>query len=314
MLPGDIIPMDPVASPQIPTGPGYAAQVKWDGVRMLAYVEEGRVRLINRKLRDHTRLYPEMAGLAHALKEKTVILDGEMVATGPDGVPTFAATLRRDLAGPRADTWHLARQWPATYMVFDLLWAGKENMMPYPWLERQEALAGICKPEGAVQLVKNFSDPCALLTAVREQGLEGIVVKKIDSPYLPGRKSRYWTKVKCRRRQNCVIGGYTVRDGELASLLVGAYVDGRLAYLGRVGAALPEKEKKELLRYLERIRQEHAPFFPPPSLDRAVQARTLWVEPQIPVTVEFSEWTEGLKLRAPAFAGFPAVAPESCRI
>lgn len=308
MLPATIVPMEPAAVREPFDDPAFLYQVKWDGVRLLAFSEGGTVHLQNRRLRLRDGFYPELDGLPRLLKKDGVVLDGEVVAFA-QGKPSFPLVLRREQVTSPARVRELLRSVPVTYLVFDLLYLGGEPLLKLPLHARQEKLACVLRPDGAIQLVESFPLGSKLFAAVKEQGLEGIVAKRRDSPYLPGAKSRDWLKVKVRRRQLCLVGGYSVKGKRLQSLLVGAWRGADLIYLGRVGTGLKAQEWDLLAKALEELAVPECPFAGCPQ-----SPSYRWVRPVLPVWVEFSEWTEDLHLRAPSVVGFARAGPEECRL
>lgn len=308
-----IPPMEPVAAPAVPAAGQWAFQLKWDGVRMIAFCRNGRVRLQNRRLRDRTAAYPELAeALAEAVRGDA-ILDGEVVVLAADR-PSFPRVMEREGAGGAAAA-ALARSLPATFVAFDLLYAGGSSLTDRPFWARQELLARQVRPGRRVLVAANHADGAALFQAAAERGWEGVVAKAPASPYLPGQRSRYWLKVKVRRRADCVVGGYTVAGNRLGALLVGLYAgwgqERGLIYVGRVGSGLTEALRRRLMEALPELAAAQPPFRNPPR-HRGWDCR--WVEPLLTVTVAFAEWTEDLKLRAPSLVGWSRVPPEECRL
>lgn len=322
-----IPPMEPVPVPppgeRPPPGhplidPAFAFQLKWDGVRMLAFLAGGRVRLQNRRLRDRTGVYPEFAGLGRLIAAREAILDGEVVVL-QDGRPSFPRVLERELvAGPAAAV-RAAGSRPAIFAAFDLLYLDGEDLTGRPWWARQELLRARAREDGGglVHLAGAFTDGLALWAAVEAQGLEGVVAKRRTSPYLPGRRSPHWAKVKVRRRLDCVLGGYTLSGGRVAALLAGLYRDTaggpsgspELIYIGRVGSGLSESLRDALAARLPALERRDSPFVNPPRLPVPVR----WVEPLVTMAVGFAEWSENLLLRAPSLAGFSSADPAACR-
>lgn len=289
-------------------------QVKWDGVRMLVFSSRGDYRLQGRRLKDKTRVYPELSGLPRELSAREAILDGEMVVM-INGKPSFAAILQRERTTTVDLIGRMARLNPIQYMIFDLLWLDGEDLRLQPLIARQEKLAKILPhqqlvlPGGAtLNLVEDFEDGPGLFRAVDEQGLEGIVAKVKDSPYLTGGKSRLWLKIKCRRRQLCVVGGFTLRDERFSALLLGVYTNEGLFYVGRAGSGLNGRELQLLTEWLPRLTRDQSPFCNP--VERGLQSN--WVEPQLVALVEFMEWTEAMHLRSPVIKGFTGDEPARC--
>lgn len=325
MLPDLIIPMEPRPWPEPFDSPRHLFQVKWDGVRMLAFVAAGAVRLQNRRLRDRTAQYPDLQALAAAVGDHEAVVDGEVVAF--DGHrPSFAVTLRRDLAasGDRA-VW-LARRHPVTFMAFDLLHLDGRDLRPEPLEARLSALdrllgggatggssgatGGSQAGGGVAVVVESFAGGRALFDAVVRANLEGVVAKARSSPYVAGKRSSYWLKFKHRRRQLCAVGGYIVSGGRPAALLMGAYAGDRFVYIGRVGSGLSERDRDLLAPVLAADRGP-CPFDPPPRLPPAARR---WVAPRLVAVVRFAEWTEGMRMRAPSLEGFSDQPPGACRL
>ncbi len=305
-----IKPMEPRSYPRPFASKNHRFQIKWDGVRMMAFVGQGGTRLQNRKLRDRSRQYPEILRLPALLHCRQAVLDGEMVVLHR-GKPSFPRIMERDLATRDTAIARLARVLPATYAVFDLLMLDGNDLTGCPWWERQARLREVLEPGPEVHLTENFEDGPALFQAVTALGLEGIVGKELDSPYLPGRKSRHWLKIKSRRCLLCVVGGYTRSGERVGALLVGAFRERELYYLGRVGSGLSERDLLALGEFFEGITTSTPPFVNPPHLAKGTFR---WVEPRLTVMVEFQEWTEDMKLRAPVVAGFSREPPGACEV
>ncbi|HHY93191.1 MAG TPA: DNA ligase [Firmicutes bacterium] len=307
MLPATIEPMEPTLVRAPFDDPEFAFQVKWDGVRLLSFVEHGRVRLQNRRLRSRDGFYPELDSLPRLLSCDEVVLDGEVVAF-QGGRPFFPLILRRELAGTPERVRRLQAEVPVAYLVFDLLYLKGRPLTRLPWEERQARLAEVLRPGGNVHRVENFSAGTALFQVVEGKGLEGVVAKRRSSLYVSG-KSRDWVKVKVRRRQLCLVGGYSAAAGRLQSLLVGAWQGADLLYLGRVGTGLSAREWEALAAALPDLTIPRCPFRNCPR-----SSDFYWVKPVLPVWVEYSEWTEQLHLRAPSLVGFARARPEECRL
>lgn len=310
------VPMEPVPHPGADDDPAWSAEVKWDGVRCIALVEGGRVRLWSRRLRERTDRFPELQALAGQLPPGRAVLDGELVVFR-EGRPSFPAVLQRDLVQGEGAARRRAEREPAVYMVFDLVEQGGRELASWPLERRQERLRAVLRSGGPAVPVESFPGAGArLMAAAAERGLEGVVLKRRDSPYRPGDRSGLWRKVKQRRRLLCAVGGYTVTGGRPGALLVGAHdPEGRLRYLGRAGSGLTEAELSAAAQVL---RPGPCPFDPVPDLRAERFARppdrVVWVEPQVTAWVEFAEWTEGLRLRHPVIKGFSLEPPGAARL
>ena len=280
----------------------WAFEIKWDGVRAIGFSAGGRLRLTSRSGRDITSQYPEVRGLAEALGTTEAVFDGEVVAF-EDGRPSFGALQRRMHVGSARTVARLARESPVAYVLFDLLWLDGHSLMERPYADRRAALLDLgLRGEHWQVPGHHVGDGDALLAASRAQGLEGIVAKRLDCPYTPGRRSPGWVKVKNVRRVSLVIGGWLPgergRSGRLGALCVGYYEDGALKYAGRVGTGFNEAELDRLGRLLEPLAADASPFTgrQPPK-----QARH--VRPELVCDVEFVEWTHTRTLRAPSYKG-----------
>ncbi len=293
-----IQPMEPLSSKVPPGGSAYIYQIKWDGVRILALVEDRRVILKNRRGKARTEQYPELQRTAELVKAGNAVLDGEVIALA-GGKPSFARVVRRDFCRREGTIRALQRQIPCTYCLFDLLYLEGADLTGLPIEERQRLLHGVVETALPLYLNKNFQDGDALYKEVEEAGLEGIVAKKKGSPYRGGWKSVEWLKIKPRQRLLCVIGGLTMPRGSVGALLLGAYRDAELLYIGKAGSGL---KGEELLLLREYAWQDQAPE---PSFSNPPRERDLlWLKPRLTVQVEFAEWTADLRLRAPVVIGF----------
>jgi len=288
----------------LPVGPLWAYEIKWDGVRTIAFAGPDGLRLQSRSLRDVTAQYPEVAGVG-GLGEGTV-LDGEIVAFDEDGRPSFERLQSRINLASRLDVVRRQGEIPVVFMVFDLLRLDGRDLTAEPYSDRRRQLEDLAANAASIQVPRHHvGDGPALLEATRQQGLEGLVAKRVDSPYLPGRRTRTWLKVKNFRRQELVVGGWLPgqggRSGRIGALLVGHYEDGRLRFAGRVGTGFDDAELARLDSRLAPLVRPDCPFVPePPAL---VRRSARWVDPVVVVEVAFSEWTSGGTLRAPSYKG-----------
>lgn len=285
---------------------GY--EVKWDGVRALLWSDWGHVRIQSRTQRDITDRYPEVRQIGRALGSRELLLDGELVAFGDDGRPSFERLQRRMHVASEAAVRRAARATPVTYLAFDVLHADGRSLLDVPYEERRALLESLGLDGPAWKAPRYHRvDGRALLAATREQGLEGIVAKRLDSRYEPGRRSGAWRKLRNRLREELVVGGWMDgergRTGKVGSLLVGdrATPDGPLVYAGRVGSGLTGEMLDELQRRLPPLELARPPFHTAsgPRLPR----RAHWVEPVLVADVEYSERTREGTLRQPVFKG-----------
>ena len=305
MFNSDIKPMEPQLRSQPFDSQQHIFQVKWDGVRILAFVSKDRVRLQNRKLNDRTMQYPELSSLTGQINCREVILDGEMIAL-KEGIPSFSRILKRDLA---AGSHTPSKQVPVIYMVFDVLYYNGIDLTAFPWEERDRRLKEILIPSENVQITDSVPDRgIDLYQAVLEQGLEGIVAKDRTSPYIIGGKTSYWQKIKPRKDMNCIVGGYILENNRLKSLLIGAYHKNKLRFLGKTGSGLSQQTSEELMAAFPNLKINECPFAPEPKK----QSNWHWVKPVLTIKVEYMEFTSQMQLRQPSIKGFTKIAPEEC--
>lgn len=267
----------------------------------------------SRRLRERTALFPELDGLGAIFGAKRTVLDGEIIVLR-QGKPSFSGILERDVSG--APDPRKVRNTPATLMIFDILEYGDRTLYGAPIQDRLDLLTTLVPPAESWQVVASFpgtSGP-GLFGAVEREGLEGVVAKRLGSGYSPGTRSRDWLKIKRKQRMLAVICGYTDPAGRSGGLLLGAYSEGRLMFIGRVGSGISGADLAVLKGYLEPAR---CPFDYTPNLrDRfsGPPGPVTWTEPRVTVLVEFTEWTDDQKLRDPVVIGFSKEPPEAAQI
>jgi len=288
----------------------WAYEIKWDGVRAIAYSEPGRLRFESRNHNDITAAYPELKPFNRALSSHSAILDGEIVAFDADGRPSFGRLQSRMHVRGESQAKRLAKEAPVAYIVFDLLWLDGHSLLHLPYAERRERLRALGLDGPSWQTPDHVAgNGAAVLAASLERGLEGVVAKRLDSAYEPGRRARTWLKIKNVRREDVVVGGWLPGEGRrregIGALLVGVPEDGRLRYAGRVGTGFTQAELTRLAQVLEQ--RETSPFGGGPQPPR----EAVFVEPTRVAEVEFTEWTSDGMLRHPSYKGLREEAPSS---
>jgi bifunctional non-homologous end joining protein LigD len=284
----------------------WAYELKWDGVRILAHVGQERVRLVGRSGIDATIAYPELARLTSALGGTTAVLDGEVAVIGPDGRSDFQALAPRMHVRSAARAHELAVRVPVTYVVFDVLAVDGRSTVALPYSQRREVLEGLLPNGPHWQVSPSFQGGGRdVLEASSRMGVEGIVAKRLDSPYRPGQRSGEWIKIKNLQTQEVVIGGYTVgdgrREGTFGSLLLGLPVPDGLTYVGAVGTGFDDAALDELSRQLRRLRRADSPFVG--GVDPRHVRAARWVEPQLVGEVAYGQWTADNRMRHPVWRG-----------
>jgi bifunctional non-homologous end joining protein LigD len=281
--------------------------MKWDGVRALAFVERGQVRLMSRTERDITVTYPELAGLGHATDRKQLLLDGEIVVFGPGGWPEFEALQSRMHVSSAAAARLLAGQNPVTYLVFDLLQLDGRPLFDEAYSDRRARLdaLGLAGPYWQTPPFFPGEDFPAVQAVSVEHGMEGVVAKRLNSKYLPGTRTDQWRKIKNKLRQEAVVAGYKPgqgnRTGQVGSLLVGVNDASGLVYAGHVGTGFSDQTLRMLGERLEPLRRSDSPFDGPVPPEHARTA--VWVEPRLVIEVAFDRWTRAGRMRAPVYKG-----------
>jgi DNA ligase D-like protein (predicted ligase) len=308
--PAGLRPMHPTAARELPADQGgWAFEPKWDGYRALGHVVAGDLALRSRNGVDMGGWFPELAGLAGALGDHGCVLDGEVVAFDGTGRPSFEALQQR--MGNRAGR---RRGAAVTYLVFDLLWLDGRLLTGLPYSERRRLLEELEAAGPSWQTVSSFPGAgTALLAATGEQGLEGVVAKRLTSTYLPGKRTRNWLKVKHYQRETFLVGGFVPDQDQVRSLLVGtADPDSprRLSFAGRIDAGLVPAARRRLGELLAPLVSDRSPFAEPPaallggrwSRPGPDDPAPVFVRPKLAVEVTFLGWEAG-RLRHAAYSG-----------
>lgn len=295
-------------------------ELKFDGYRAVAFVDDGKVRLISRNQNEFTHAYPELAVIADAVRGERVVLDGEICALDEQGRSSFSLMQQRTgLSGEGGRKIRNSRpEIPIVYYVFDLLYLDGYSLLRVNLDERKRVLREILRDTDMVRYSDHFDDGIALYDAARDRQLEGIVAKKRNSCYVE-KRSREWLKVKITHTAECVIGGYTDPKGtreHFGSIVLGQYDDrGRLIHVGQAGSGFTDKSHADMWKKLNAITTKKNPFATKVESTR----RTQWVEPKLVAQIKFTEWTHAgesgsVKMRAPVFLGLRIdKKPEQCK-
>jgi len=305
---GGIVPMMATAASTLPADDdGWAHELKWDGVRALAYVDghDRTVRLESRNLNDVTARYPEIQPLASDCPGHRFVLDGEIVAFDDDGRPSFSRLQpRMHLTGERQVAQRMVDT-PVVFLLFDVLHIDGESTRSLPWTERRALLEGLeLKGPNWQTPVAHVGSGEAVLSASKAGGLEGVVAKRTTSRYDPGRRSKEWLKIKNTCRQEFVVAGWLPgagnRSGRIGALLVGYYDEpgGALRFAGKVGTGFTDAELTRLGSTFEPLARTTSPF-----ADKVPYREARYLAPELVAEVEFTEWTHTATLRHPSYKG-----------
>ncbi|MFU8870971.1 non-homologous end-joining DNA ligase [Micromonospora sp. SL4-19] len=281
---------------QLPAGAGWAYEFKWDGVRALADISHGDHHLYARSGVEITTAYPELITLAEQVDD--ALLDGEVVLFNELGQPSFTALAERMHVRNPAKAARLAAAAPVTYMIFDLLRLRGEDLTGRPYRERRATLESLGLGAARWAVPPAFADGLATYEAASENGLEGVMAKRVDAAYRPGVRSPDWVKVKLEVTGDFVVGGWRPGARKIGGLLVGVpRPDGRLTYRGRVGGGIGAALERDLLRELEPLRTGASSFAG--DVPREDARGAIWVTPQVVVEVKYGQRTPDGRLRFP---------------
>lgn len=293
--------------------PDWLFEIKWDGYRAVAFIENGKLRLVSRNQNELTARYPELKDLPKAIHGRNAIVDGEVVALDNKGRPSFSLMQQRTGFRPGGKRGPVNAAVPVLYFAFDLLYLDGYDWRRVPLEARKEKLKSILVAGDSLRYSDHYEQQGkALFELAREKGLEGILAKKRECPYQE-RRSSDWLKIKIRHEIECVIGGYTEPEGtrpHFGSIVLGLYdKKGRLIHVGQAGSGFTQKSLAEIWKLLKARETKQNPFYGEVEALRKVH----WVKPDLIAQIEFSEWTggeesgkiagTGPKLRAPVFLG-----------
>src|SRR5580698_373229 len=300
-MPESIRPALATLSQSPPTdSPDYLYEIKFDGIRTLAFIDAGTTKLFARSGRDISREYPELAALAKRVAARQAILDSEIVVLAPDGRSSFQRLQSRfGVQGPSKELQHQA---PPTLYLFDLLYCDGYDLRRTPLIERKKLLTQIVRVTDQVRISEHHTgEGRALFAVAMQKGLEGIIGKRAHSGYPDGRSTE-WLKFKGVQEIDGVIGGWTAPRGSrefFGSLLVGLYDGSELKFTGGVGTGFTRESEKSIYEKLKKLAMPRCPFTPEPRTKEEAH----WVAPKLVARVGYAEWTSDRQLRQPRFLG-----------
>ncbi len=313
-MPAAIEPMKAMLAERVPRGEEWLCEVKWDGVRAVAFLDNEEVRLQSRSGLRCERQYPELAVMPHHIAASRAVLDGEIAVLDAKGVSQFHLIQPRIANTDPNTIAHLVRSTPVIYFAFDLLYLEGYDLRGVALDKRRELLLRVLTTGPSIRISDAFPGAGEeLLEAARENGLEGIVAKHARSTY-ESRRSREWLKIKIVSEQEFVIGGFTEPQGDrdyFGALVLGVHQEGELRWVGNVGTGFDQKLLAGLHARLEPLIVQTCPFAERPKPDRGIT----WVKPELVCQVKYANWTPDDRLRAPVFVGLreDKAAPEVLR-
>ncbi len=282
--------MEPVSVPDVTTGEGFIHQIKWDGIRGVSVLQNGGITLYTKKGGICTAAFPELLTLPAQLGAKQAVLDGEIVVFADSG-PSFYNVLRRSLTKSEAAIKRASEQYPARYIIFDILFLNGEDLRGNPLSDRQRILRKHFKGTPTAALTDSFENGEALFELMRKKNMEGIVSKRLDSRYTAGKRHGDWFKTKVLKKLLCVVTGIHLKNSLPASLALGVYRGGELIGVGAVSSGLNQSDWAQLKEYMESEKTDE-------------QKDVVWVNPRLTCWVRFAEWTDHMTLRHPVLLGF----------
>jgi bifunctional non-homologous end joining protein LigD len=301
-MPAAVEPMKATLADKPPRGDDWLFEVKWDGVRAIAFIDHEELRLQSRTGIRCERQYPELAVIPHQVDGQQAVLDGEIAVLDDKGVSRFHLIQPRIANTDPNSIAHLVRSTPVVYFVFDLLYLDGYDVRGVPLSERRKLLEEIVEPNGVLRISDAFPGAGEeLLVAAREHGLEGILAKHASSVY-ESKRSRDWYKIKINTEQEFVIGGFTEPQGDrqyFGALVLGVYDGGDLRWVGNVGTGFDHKMLKSIHEQLQPLMTKTCPFAERPNPDKGMT----WVRPELVCQVKYLSWTQDGRLRAPVFEG-----------
>lgn len=283
--------------------PGWFYEIKWDGYRAVAMINKGKVSLISRNNKSFNEKFYPVVG---ALKKWDInaVIDGEVVVLDKKGIANFGAL----------QNWRSEADGDLFYYVFDIMWLNGYSLKHLPLIKRKEILKETLPEENIIRLSESFDATATeFLESVAKLGMEGIMAKKEDSLYIEGDRTREWLKIKANKRHEVVIGGFTQNEGSaktFSSLLVGAFDNGRLDYMGKIGTGFNDKTQKEIMAKMKKLVTEKVPFTETPDVEKPSRfrpnppkAKVTWIKPQLVCEVSYTEITSDGVMRHPSFEG-----------
>jgi bifunctional non-homologous end joining protein LigD len=299
-MPAAIVPMKATLIDKPPRGEEWLFEIKWDGVRAIAFVDREQVRLLSRTGHWCEKQYPELSVIHHSLAAESAILDAEIAMLDEKGIARFAMIQPRIHQSDPNSIAHMARARPVTMFAFDLLYLDGYDLRQVDLGERKRLLEEILEPSPVLRISTSFPDAGEqLLEAARENGLEGIVAKHARSCY-ESRRSREWLKLKVNLRQEFIICGFTEGERDhFGALVLGVYDEGKLTWVGNVGTGFDNRSLAEVRRRLDPLTIPKQPF----AVNPKIPGEVTWVRPEVVCEVKFANWTPDARLRAPVFLG-----------
>jgi len=300
-----IQPMEPILNDHIMSSGEWIHQVKWDGIRGISYLDHGEFRVFTKKGLERTFFYPEIAHIKRLFSGHQAILDGEIVVLSQQGKPIFQHVLVRERVRSMEKVDYYARRYPVKYIVFDILSLNDQLLITEPLYKRKELLLTYLKQDQTIGITDDFSNGQKLLTLMKDKGWEGIVSKKQDSRYSPGKHHQDWYKTKIYKKMLTVVSGIQWKGDYPNALLLSIFKNQKLQYIGKASLGLKQQDFKLLKQYAGELQQNTAPF-----AKGGKWKDVTWLKPRLTCWVQYLEWSGDHLLRHPKIIGFSLQKPE----
>lgn len=300
-----MMPMSPILRNTIEEGSEWIHQVKWDGIRGLCYMENGRLRVFTKRGRERTGFYPELEVLSFSKKVSSLVLDGELVVLDSEGKPSFHLSLTRERLNSLQKTGLYASKYPAKYVLFDIIALNGQLLTSWPLTERSLLLKELIRPSANIALTDDFEDGHALFALMKEKGWEGIVSKRLMSFYSPGKNHTDWYKVKLVRKLLAAIAGITLKESFPNALILAVNRGDGWEYIGKAAVGLTHTHLALLKDVMNQLKSEKNPF----GIQHPDFKNALWIEINLTCWAGFLEWTQDGALRHPKILGFSDQPP-----
>jgi bifunctional non-homologous end joining protein LigD len=299
--------MEPILIPDIKAGEDWVHEIKWDGIRGLSYIRNGRFRLYTKRGNERTAFYPELSEITALLDAKQAVLDGEIVIFDNEGKPSFYSSLVRERVRDIKKVGHYTGLYPAKYILFDILELNGRDLTRTPLSERKRILKGAAGASGNITPTDSYPDGRALYELMKAKNWEGIVSKRKDSGYISGKAHNFWFKTKLSRKMLAVVGGIQWKSDLPNSLLLGVYRDDALVFAGKASLGLNQEQIYLLKVQAAGLRARECPFSKE-SLT-GVRGEFTWLDPVLTCWVRFMEFTGDGHMRQPKILDFSEAEP-----
>lgn len=301
-----IQPMEPISQPYVILSDDFIHQIKWDGIRGLSYIEKGSIRVFTKSGRERTGFYPELDEIPSLLKAKQAVLDGEIISLNDSGKPFFQLVQVRERVNDSSKVSYYAKKYPARYIVFDILMYDGKNLTHLPLKDRKAILSDVLRQSQNIAITDDFLNGEALFALMKEKSWEGIVSKRISSPYTGGKNHAHWYKTKMLKKLLAIVCGLSMKDNHPNSLILGIYQNQGFVYIGNASIGLTQEHFRLLKESIPLLETNKSTF------NRNIPGlkTVIWLKPLLTCWVGFLEWTNDGSLRHPKILGFSSCKPE----